>query len=225
MHAASIRASSVRTFLFHARSTHERFAVHQHPHLAPEGGHHLHRGCSRNEDIPLFVTRTRARLRLAVTLTGMTDTMRIMQTTPTATAALDRFSSPEQAFEAKPAVVFFTMADGTFHEVGGFEDSFEALHTIANIPMLPKATGIGIYTTGKASKLDEGGEHDDTAEKIRCEVVVVCDRSFMMSSAIRMQGTEAHIEAGAGDGRLADAICVAAMISMRKGSALEHHAD
>ena len=148
-----------------------------------------------------------------------------MQTTPTATAALDRFSTPEKSFEAKPAVVFFTMADGTFHEVGGFEDSFEALHTIANIPMLPNATGIGIYTTGKATKLNEEGEPVESDDKVRCEVVVVCDRSFMLSSAIRMQGTDAHIEAGAGDGRLADAICVAAMISMRKGSALEHHAD
>jgi hypothetical protein len=225
MHAASVCASSVRTFLLGARSTHERFPDHQHPHALAEGRHHLHRCCSRNEDIPFLVTKARARLRLAVTLTGMTNTMRIMQTTPTATAALDRFSSPEQAFEAKPAVVFFTMADGTFREVGGFEDAFEALQTISQIPMLHNATGLGIYTTGNASKLNEDGEHDDKADKIRCEVVVVCDRSFVMTSAVRMQGTEDHIEAGAGDGRLADAICISAMLSIRKGALLEHHAD
>ena len=152
----------------------------------------------------------------------MTDTM---PTTPTALAALEKFCSPALGFDAKPAVVFFTMTNGTFREVGGFQDSFEALHAIANIPMPTDATGIGIFTTGKASKLDENGEPDETQERLRCEVVVVCDRTFAMSSAIRMQGTDAHIEAGAGDGRLADAICLTTMLSMRKGHALEHHAD
>ncbi len=56
MQTTSNRASSVRTFSFDARSTHERFPVHQRSHRLAEGRHHLHRGSGRNEDIQVFVT-------------------------------------------------------------------------------------------------------------------------------------------------------------------------
>ena len=144
-----------------------------------------------------------------------------MHTTPAARAALDRFSAPHPA----AAVLFFAMEDSTFHEIGNFPDIYLGLQAAALIPLPRKATGMGVYSTGKASKLNEDGEPDTEAEKLRCEVVILCDREFHMSSCVRLEGSDDDLETGDGEGQLADGLCLSMMLAMRRASALEDTSD
>lgn len=140
-----------------------------------------------------------------------------------ARAALDYYANRNEMdnVERTPASLFWLLDDGSREHAGDFTDLYFGLKSLANVKLPDGAVALGCFSIGWATPLTENA--DTKSEKQRCSVVTICDKTFAMSSALRIGDTDI-VESAEGQGLLADAIALTMMLSMRT-YARERNAD
>jgi len=151
----------------------------------------------------------------------MTDTH---TTHPDARAALDYYANRNAMdnVERTPASLFWLLDDGSREHAGDFTDLYFGLKALANVALPTSAVALGCYSTGWARPLNEDEEKAEQ-EKRRCALVVMCNRTFEMSAAVRIGDGDSEIDSSAGEGPIADAIALTMMLAMR--TAAREHSD
>ena len=140
--------------------------------------------------------------------------------TAAAIAALNHYANESaDRYNQEDASVFAIAHDGTLHELAKNESVYDGLQDIATLPLQDGYAAIGVCTTGWAAPI---GANDDTSiapsehpKRVRCHLIAVVDRAFKMSSAVSMQGDDEVQTNGAGEGELADCLCLTMLCMMR----------
>jgi hypothetical protein len=140
--------------------------------------------------------------------------------TAAAIAALNHYANESaDQYNQDDAAVFAIAHDGSMHELAKNECVYEALQDIATLPLQDGHAAIGVCTTGWAAPI---GANDDTSvapsehpKRVRCHLIAVVDRSFQMATAVSMQGDDEVQTNGAGEGELADCLCLTMLCMMR----------